>query len=96
MLGVVKLPSELPRSFWASASVAPKLLRTPSSKPGNDARCFLNGEPTLVSEMRSGTEDLTADVESRSPDNAGVPEMGDPEAPRFDGSAVRLSGSAEC
>lgn len=96
MLGVGRLPSELPLSFCASASVAPRLLRTLSSKPGNEARCFLNGEPTLPSETRSGTEDLTADVESRSAAVTGVPDIGEPEAPRFDDSAVRLRGSAEC
>jgi len=90
MLGAAgMLPSELPLSFCdAFASVAPKLLRTPSSKPGREARCFLNGDPTVPSVLRSGTDvfgavDASAAV---SPIETGAPEMGEPETPRLIGA----------
>jgi hypothetical protein len=79
------LPSELPLSFCAFASVAPKLLRMPSSNPGREARCFLNGEPIVLSVLRSVTDVLgAADVSAViSTLETGVPEMGDPEVPRL-------------
>jgi hypothetical protein len=83
------LPSEFPLSFCALASVAPKLLRIPSSKPGREARCFLNGEPTVPSVLKSGTDVLGAVDASAvvSMVEAGVPEIGDPEAPRLTADA---------
>jgi hypothetical protein len=102
MLGAVgMLPSELPLSFCAAAlaRVAPRLLRTPSSKPGREARCFLKGEPTVPSVLRSGTADLDALEEASavlSLIETGVPEMGEPETPRLIDDPPWFRGSAEC
>lgn len=95
------LPSELPRSLpcaAALASVAPRLLRTLSSKPGSEARCFLKGDPTEPSVPRSGTaclEPVDASPGLSVP-ALGVPEIGEPEAPRSSGRDVLAIGSAEC
>ena len=92
-------PSELARPWlWASMSAWPKLLRTLSSKPGNEARCFLYGEAiefVLGSpEVFAAAEDDASPVDAFS--GAGVPERGDPVESEWEGPAGRPRGSAEC
>lgn len=86
------LLSELPLSFCAPRSACPKLFRTPSSNPGKEARCFLNGEPTVPSVVRSGTDDFTVAEDEASPFaspvEVGAPEIGDPEPPRAAGDVA--------
>jgi hypothetical protein len=88
------LPSEFPRSFCALRSAWPKLLRTLSSKPGNEARCFLKGDAIESCALRSfGAEDASpGDIGS----GAGVPDSGDAEDSVAEGPPRGPSGSAEC
>lgn len=93
------LLSELPRSFEAPMSAWPRLLRTVSSNPGREARCFLKGEATELEELGSvdgfaGADDGPSFVEQAS--GAGVPDRGDPEASDTEGPTGRPTGSAEC
>jgi hypothetical protein len=91
------LPSELPLSFAASA--CPKLRLTLSSKPGREARCFLNGEAMLASGPGSGPLVAPAVDEEASvvlAPGTGVPEWGDADADDAVGPEGRPSGSAEC
>lgn len=87
------VPSEFPRSFCVPKSAWPKLLRTLSSKPGSDARCFLKGDATLLSVL----EVAVVDEEASAPElpGAGVPETGDPDDESPAG-CPRPRGSAEC
>jgi hypothetical protein len=91
------VPSEFPRSF-VPMSVWARLLRTLSSKPGRDARCFLKGEAMLDAGSGSGTlvAELDEDTSAVELAGAGVPERGDPEASDAVALEGRPSGSAEC
>lgn len=87
------VPSEFPRSFCVPSRAWPKLLRTFSSKPGREARCFLNGEATLLS--ASAVAVVDEDPSPAELPGAGVPETGDPDDESPAG-APRARGSAEC
>lgn len=92
------LPSEFPRSFWAPINAWPRLLRTLSSNPGNEARCFLKGDASGFEELFSD-EFVGVEVEALFEDEAsgaGVPDRGDPEASEIEAPAGRPTGSAEC
>lgn len=74
-------PSEFARPWWASMSAWPKLFRTLSSKPGNEARCFLKGEATEFCELGSAVASVARGDDGPAADEAsgaGVPERGDP------------------
>jgi hypothetical protein len=93
------LPSEFPRSFVAPINAWPRLLRTLSSNPGNEARCFLKGDATVFEEAGSVDEFAGGEKEASLADElsgAGVPDRGDPEASETEGPAGRPTGSAEC
>ena len=92
MVVVGMVPSEFPRSF-CPRSAWPRLLRTLSSKPGNEARCFLNGEATLVS--ASAVALVDEEPSAAELPGAGVPETGDPDDDSPAGGP-RAKGSAEC
>lgn len=71
------LPSEWPLSFCAPISACPKLFRTLSSKPGSDARCFLNGEAKLAGSVPASVAVgalALDDGASAGPLGTGVPE----------------------
>lgn len=92
-------PSEPPLSFCAPISAWPKLLRTLSSKPGNEARCFLNGDAML--DCGSGSADLVGAVDDEDASvvvmaGTGGPERGEPDAFDAEGAEGRPRGSAEC
>jgi hypothetical protein len=98
MVGI--FPSEFARPWlWASISAWPRLLRTLSSKPGNEARCFLKGEAIEFCVLGS-PELFAAPEDDASPadgfSGAGVPERGDPVESECEGPAGRPRGSAEC
>jgi hypothetical protein len=96
MVGI--LPSEFPRSFCELRSACPRLFRTLSSKPGNEARCFLKGE-AMEDSVLSSADSLGPDEEASPGDigsGAGVPERGDAEESVAEGPVGRPSGSAEC
>lgn len=82
------LPSELPLSFCAPMSVWARLLRTLSSNPGKDARCFLNGDAML--DDGSGSAGLAGAVDEEASVvvmfGTGVPERGEPDASDADGA----------
>lgn len=85
------MPSELPRSFCVRD--CPKLLRTFSSKPGREARCFLKGEAMLPSV--SATIAMDEEPSPAGLPGLGVPEPGDPDDESPPGRP-RARGSAEC
>lgn len=88
------VPSEFPRSFCDPKSAAPRLLRTFSSKPGREARCFLNGDAMLLS---ASAPPVVEEEEASAPElpGTGVPETGDPDD-EFPSGGPRPRGSAEC
>ena len=92
MVVVGMVPSEFPRSFCAPKRAWPKLLRTFSSKPGKEARCFLNGDAMLLSASAVAVAD--ADPSAFELPGAGEPEAGDPDEDSPAGGPCR--GSAEC
>jgi hypothetical protein len=92
------VPSEFPRSL-VPMRVCARLLRTLSSKPGRDARCFLKGDAMLVAGSGSGAvlvPEVDDDASAAGLPGTGVPERGDPEASDAVGLVGRPSGSAEC
>src|SRR5690242_3989748 len=90
---VEMVPSELPRSFCAPMSAWPRLLRTFSSKPGSEARCFLNGDAMLLSASAGAAAD--EDPSADELPGAGVPDTGEPDDESPAGGP-RARGSAEC
>lgn len=97
-LTVGTFPSELPLSFWLPIIVWARLLRTLSSKPGRDARCFLNGEATPPASVGASVAELEGapeeDASAVAP-GAGVPELGDTDDSVAE-AVGRPKGSAEC
>ena len=93
MVVVGMVPSEFPRSFCVPKRAWPRLLRTFSSKPGKEARCFLNGEATLLS--TSAVAAVDEEPSAAVLPGAGVPEIGDPDDESPAGGP-RARGSAEC
>jgi hypothetical protein len=79
-------------------SACPKLFLTVSSKPGRDARCFLNGDAMLDSGPASGADFVPVDEDASVVviPGTGVPDKGEPEASDAVGAVGRPNGSAEC